>query len=165
MQENIWLYLLFVGVVIIIGLAAYAGKLLYLVSHQKNQQQAAQQKLQEQLYANDVKVYESVIIITRAMKEEQCDYSEGSWRISVLLDSLQTANSLDQKFPAIFELYRGIKHLSILKDRKALTKAQRMKEDVERMKIEAKCYDHIVNDLDNLLAYANEQIQVLSTPK
>ena len=39
--------------------------------------------------SHDVKALKSVIIITRAMQEEQCDFSEGCWRLSVLLDSLK----------------------------------------------------------------------------
>ncbi len=161
MLENIWLYLGILGVIIIFALAYYAGKLLMQVKQQAKQRQENQAKLQAQLYANDVKLYDSVIIIARAMKEEQCDISEGCWRISVLLDSLQTVSALDQKFTAIFDLYKGIKHLSIHEDRKSLPKQQRMKQDIERMKLEAEYSDQIINELDSLLAYARKQQQIL----
>ncbi|WP_286263480.1 DUF2489 domain-containing protein [Thalassotalea atypica] len=157
MLENNWFYLAIAGALIIVALALYAGKLLMLVKQQTKQQQAAQAAHQAQMYANDVKIYDSVIIITRAMKEQQCDYSEGSWRISVLLDSLQTTNNLDQKFPAIFELYNSIKHLSILEDRKSLSKQQRMKQDVERLKLEADLSARIDEDLITLHQFAEQQ--------
>lgn len=162
MLENIWFYLAVIGAIIIFSLALYAGRLLMQVQQQKKRQQETQAKQQAQLYANDVKLYDSVIIIARAMKEEQCDLSEGCWRISVLLDSLQTVTYLDQKFTAIFDLYKGIKHLSILKDRKALSKQLRMKQDLERMKLEAEYADQIMLDLDNLLTFAREQQKTLS---
>lgn len=163
MLQNTWLYLAAIGAIIIFCLALYAGRLLMQVKQQKKQQKETKEKHQAQLYANDVKLYDSVIIIARAMKEEQCDLSEGCWRISVLLDSLQTVTHLDQKFTAIFELYKGIKHLSILKDRKALSKQQRMKEDLERMKLEAEYAEKISLDLDSLLTFAREQ-QTILTP-
>lgn len=162
MSDNIWIYLAIAGAIVILVLAGYAGRLLMLVKQQSIAQQAAKDAAQAQQNANDVKIYDSVIIITRAMKEEQCDYSEGCWRLSVLLDSLKTANSLDQKFPAIFDLYKGIKHLSILEDRKSLPKQQRMKQDVERMQLEAKLYDSIGEDLTKLLEFSITQKESLT---
>ena len=96
------------------------------------------------------------------MKEEQCDISEGCWRISVLLDSLQTQETLERDFPAIFELYRGIKHLAILDDRKALSKQDRMKQDVERLKLEAQLGERIKEDLKSLHTFATQQQAALS---
>lgn len=162
MSDNIWIYLAVGGAIIILALAAYAGKLLMLVKQQRIAQQKAQDAALAQQNANDVKIYDSVIIISRAMKEEQCDYSEGCWRLSVLLDSLKTANNLDQKFPAIFDLYKGIKHLSILEDRESLPKQQRMKQDVERMQLEAKLYDSIGDDLTKLLEFSITQKESLT---
>jgi len=161
-SDNIWIYLAVGGAIIILALAAYAGKLLMLVKQQRIAQQKAQDAALAQQNANDVKIYDSVIIISRAMKEEQCDYSEGCWRLSVLLDSLKTANNLDQKFPAIFDLYKGIKHLSILEDRESLPKQQRMKQDVERMQLEAKLYDSIGDDLTKLLEFSITQKESLT---
>jgi len=161
-SDNIWIYLAIAGAIIILALAGYAGRLLMQLKQQSIAQQAAKDAAQAQQNANDVKIYDSVIIITRAMKEEQCDYSEGCWRLSVLLDSLKTANNLDQKFPAIFALYKGIKHLSILEDRKSLPKQQRMKQDVERMKLEAELYDSIGEDLAKLLKFSITQKESLT---
>ncbi len=162
MENTIWIILGIIGALIIFALAIYAGRLLVQVRQQEEKQQAAQEAHQAQMYANDVNIYNSVIIIVRAMKEEQCDVSEGCWRISVLLDSLQTQEALDQNFPAIFELYRGIKHLAILDDRKALSKQVRMKQDVERLKLEAQLGDGIKEDLDNLHTFATQQQIALS---
>lgn len=162
MQNNIWIILGIVGALIIFALAIYAGKLLMQVRQQESKKHAAQEAHQAQMYINDVNIYNSVIIIVRAMKEEQCDISEGCWRISVLLDSLQTQETLEQDFPAIFELYRGIKHLAILDDRKALSKQVRMKQDVDRLKLEAQLGDRIKDDLVNLHTFAAQQQIALS---
>ena len=73
---------------------------------------------------HDSKIYDSVIIIVRAMKEAQCEFGEGAWRLSVLLDSLKLEQNQSSKFPAIVELYDSIKHHAILEERKQLPKKQ-----------------------------------------
>ena len=161
-MTNFWLITIIVGVIIIVALAIYATKLLKQVKAQTLAQQQAKQAQQHALHAHDKKVLDSVVIIVRAMKEEQCDFSEGCWRLSVLLDSLKTSKELEQQFPAIFELYNRIKTLSILDSRKALAKKERMKEDLQRMKAEAELHPKIVTDLDLLHQYARERISVLT---
>ncbi len=66
-----------------------------------------------------------------------------------------------QQFPAIFKLYNEIKHLSILDERKQLEKKQRMKEDYQRMSIEAQLHSEIVADLDLLQQYVTERMSIL----
>ena len=95
------------------------------------------------------------------MKEEQCEFDEGCWRLSVLLDSLKTSSKLEQQFPAIFKLYNGIKHLAILEERKKLSKQQRMKEDYQRMTTVADMHQEIVSDLDLLQQYTTERMSIL----
>jgi len=160
-MNEYWLIALILAAIIITSLAIYAAKLLKQLSVQKQKQQQDELARQAALAKHDTKILSSVIIIVRAMKEEQCDFSEGCWRLSVLLDSLKLSSELAQQFPAIFKLYEGIKHLSILGDRKELEKKQRMKEDYQRMTIEAQLHDDIVADLDLLQQYATERVSAL----
>jgi len=157
-----WFYLIIVAVVIVFVLAFYAGTLLMRLKQQKIAQQQAEKEQQQALHKHDIKVLESVIIITRAMKEEQCDISEGCWRLAVLLDSLKTSKTLHEKFPAIFELYTAIKHMPILAERKKLEKKARMKLDYERMKAEADLSPSIIKDIELLLNYARERVSEIS---
>tara|TARA_R110002050_G_scaffold227974_1_gene363627 strand:+ start:518 stop:1006 length:489 start_codon:yes stop_codon:yes gene_type:complete len=160
-MNDYWLIALVIAVIIVASLAFYAGKLLKQVSAQKLAHQQAQLAHQKALAMHDHKVLASVKIIVRAMKEEQCDFSEGCWRLSVLLDSLKLSPELAQQFPAIFKLYNEIKHLSILDERKQLEKKQRMKEDYQRMSIEAQLHSEIVADLDLLQQYLTERMSIL----
>lgn len=162
-MNEYWPIALVVAVIIIASLAFYAGKLLKQLSAQKRAQQQAELAHQHALAKHDKKVLASVKIIVRAMQEEQCDFSEGCWRLSVLLDSLKLSSELAQQFPAIFSLYNEIKHLSILDDRKQLDKKQRMKEDYQRMTIEAQLHSEIVTDLDLLQQYVTERMSILNT--
>ncbi|MBU2893735.1 DUF2489 domain-containing protein [Colwellia sp. D2M02] len=159
---DFWQYALIAAVVVIAGLAFYAGKLLKQLSVQTAQQQQAKIARQQALNKHDKKVLDSVLLITRAMKEEQCEFDEGCWRISVLLGSLKTHTELEQKFPAIFGLYEKIKTLSILEERKKLPKKERMQQDYQRMKAESELHDNIVIELELLYQFTSEQIEYLS---
>jgi hypothetical protein len=160
-MDAYWLYAIIFAVVIIAALSVYAGKLLQQLKKQKQLQQQAELSRQQGLASHDHKVLASVLIITRAMKEEQCDFSEGCWRLSVLLTSLKMSDELALQFPAIFKLYEEIKHLSILDDRKQLAKSQRMKQDYQRITLEAELHGDIVKDLDLLQQYTVERMSIL----
>ncbi|WP_206482966.1 DUF2489 domain-containing protein [Thalassotalea sp. G2M2-11] len=162
MFDNYWPYLIVIGVLIITVLASYAIKLLKQLKAQTNQQKQLAEQKQQALKTHDKKILDSVVIIVRAMKEEQCDISEGCWRLAVLLDSLKTVNDLSVQFPAIFELYSAIKHMPILEARKKLSKQERMKFDLERTKIEARLQPSVFQAVDHLHNYAVEKISALS---
>ncbi|MBL4941567.1 MAG: DUF2489 domain-containing protein [Colwellia sp.] len=161
-MNDYWLVAFVVAVIIVVGLAFYAGKLLKQLSAQKQAQQQTELAQQQALAKHDHKVLASVKIIVRAMQEEQCDFSEGCWRLSVLLDSLKLSSKLMPQFPAIYKLYNEIKHLSILGDRKQLEKKQRMQQDYQRITIEAKLHNDIVADLDLLHQYTTERMSILT---
>lgn len=158
MLSNLWFYASILAIVIIVALAFYAYKLLMKLKQQTEASQQAKLEQQLALAKHDSKVLNSVIIIVRAMKEHQCDMSEGCWRLCVLLDSLKLSDNLSTKFPAIFELYDAIKHMSILDERKQLAKQQRMKQDVDRMTIEAKLAEPIQQDIASLHQFAQQQL-------
>ena len=162
-MDSFWFFATISAALIIAALAFYAGKLLRQLAKQKQAQQQAELSRQQGLASHDHKVLNSVLIITRAMKEEQCDFSEGCWRLSVLLTSLKMSSDLALQFPAIFKLYNEIKHLSILDNRKQLTKSVRMKQDYQRITLEAQLHSEIVKDLDLLQQYTVERMSILKT--
>lgn len=163
-MTNYWIYLIIAGALVVAGLAFYAGMLLRQLKLQREKQAEAELTHIQKLQQHDKKVLDSVVIIVRAMKEEQCDLSEGCWRLSVLLDSLKTSSELSLQFPSIFALYNAIKHMPILEERKKLKKKERMKLDLERMKQESQLATAIHQDLEQLHQYANERIGVLTQP-
>ncbi|AZQ85924.1 DUF2489 domain-containing protein [Colwellia sp. Arc7-635] len=162
MLSDSWVYLALLGIVIIGVLAVIATKLLRQLKQQTLEQAQKQAAQQQALQQHDKKIIASVIIIVRAMKEEQCDIAEGCWRLSVLLDSLKLSEDLNVQFPAVFKLYEAIKHMPILSARKKLDKQSRMKLDLERMKIEAELAEDIRRDISLLHQYANERNSMLS---
>ncbi|KGJ92234.1 DUF2489 domain-containing protein [Colwellia psychrerythraea] len=161
-MSDFWLYALLIAVVIIIALAFYAGKLLRQLAQQKEQQAQILLAQQEALNTHDKKVFDSVLLITRAMQQEQCEFDEGCWRLSVLLSSLKTLTEMPVKFPGIFGLYDAIKDLAIRDARKTLTKKERMREDYQRMIALDKRHDEVVNDLGELYQFTTEQLNRLT---
>jgi Tfp pilus assembly protein PilN len=161
-MNDFWLYMLVFGVAIIIALAFYAGMLLQRLNKQKRQQKQALLAKQQSLNNHDKKVFDSVLLITRAMQQEQCDFDEGCWRLSVLMSSLKTVTELSVEFPAVFGLYDEIKDLAILDARKILTKQERMREDYKRMTALTNMHDAVVAELDALHKYTVEQLARLS---
>jgi hypothetical protein len=162
MLSTSWSYVIIAAIIIIAVLTWYAVKLLIQVNVQAKKQQQLELEKQQALKAHDKKIIDSIVIIVRAMKEEQCDFAEGCWRICVLLDSLKLSGGLSTHFPSIFALYNDIKHMPILEKRKELEKKERMKLDYERMKIEAELTNDIKKDLEQLHQYALERISMLS---
>jgi hypothetical protein len=160
-MSTLWIFAVALGALVIIVLAFFAGKLLMQLKQQKYQQQQKAIEHQIALFGHDTKVLNSINIIVRAMKEEQCDISEGCWRLCVLLGSLKTSEQLESQFPAIFELYEQIKHMSILDDRKQLTKKERMSQDFTRMKLESSLTTKIQTDLALLHQYSIERISMI----
>jgi len=152
---NIWII---IAALIISALAIYATNLLWQLKKQTEAIKAEEQKQQAEYNAHDHKILTSVALIVRAMQVDQCELSEGCWRLSVLLNALKTSTDHQQKFPTIFGLYNNIKHMAILDQRKELTKQQRMKEDFERMKFEAQYQDGIKKDLDSLADFTQQTL-------
>lgn len=159
MLSSLAIILIVLAFLVIASLAFYAGKLLKQVKQQTLRQEQAKAEQQVALQKHDNKILDSVVIIVRAMKEDQCDLSEGCWRLSVLLDSLKTVDGLSAKFPAIFELYDEIKAMPIMEARKKLEKRERMKLDLQRMKAESRLVDAIKQELIQLHSFANGLIQ------
>ena len=94
-----WVLATVAAVLILAGLSFYLGRLLWLLK----QQQLERQKLVD---AKNADLTQSIVLIAKAMREEQCELSEGALRIWVLLDHLQLANKPDavQAYPGLFKI-------------------------------------------------------------
>lgn len=139
-------------------LAAYAGYLLFKL-YQQNQRHKVfleRAKLQqaEKINERNAKIMDSVFIIAEAGKQDQCDMAEISIRLYKLMEVLQAEQSVDfaSQYPAMNELYHVVKDMPRGEARKSLHKKERMKQDLVRMKAEARLLDAIKRELDTILA-------------
>lgn len=164
-MNDFWFYVLLIAIIVVVSLSVYAGRLLKQLAQQKQQQKETKLAHQRALNGHDKKIFDSVLLITRAMQEEQCEFDEGCWRLSVLLASLKTIETMEveQKFSAVFALYNEIKELDILGERKKLEKKERMQQDLKRMKAESELHDSVLIDLKLLHQYTQDKIEQLAT--
>lgn len=140
--------LLGIAGLIIAGLAFYAGKLLFLLSKQKKKQQAVRA---ERVY----NITNSIETIALAMKQQQCDLSEGAIRVCHLLEALpiQPLPNFHEKFPHIFSLFEAIRHFATLDARQALNKQERRKQDLEREEIESHHENNVLDELPDIMSF------------
>ncbi|NOH81561.1 DUF2489 domain-containing protein [Vibrio sp. RE86] len=137
------------GGAIILGLASYAGYLLLKLKKQKELQLQQQKLAIEKRNAN---IFESVNILCLAGIQEQCDLSEVSIRLYNIMDYVQGEDRVDfdKEFPATSELFHIVKEMARGEDRQQLEKKERMKQNLERHKAEARLQDAIVEELQRL---------------
>lgn len=139
------------GLLIILGLGFYAGKLLFLLKQQNARQKAARDSRIDN-------ITESIDVISKAMQQQQCDLSEGAIRICKLLNALplETPPDYKAKFPQIYALYVEISGFAILDDRKKLPLKERRKQDIAREQIESEYETKVITELDDIRAWCKE---------
>lgn len=134
------------GLVVVLGLAFYAGRLLGQLKQQNQRRNKALEKRNENLY-------ESIVTIAKAMDQGQCPLSEGALRLVVLLDlrveSQQAAYA--KRYPALHDMYERIKHMPTHEARKQYPKGEIRKMDSEREGYEQELEDVILKDIRQLL--------------
>jgi hypothetical protein len=154
---SFWYWILTaVGLSIILSLAVYAGRLLYLLRLQQDKQKQAVAK-------KNAYLLESIRTIAHAAEQQQCELSEAAIRICVLLDHLQhpmATTDYAQRYPQLHELYDRVKHLPTHDARKAYKRNEIMRMDLQRMRDEEALAEGIKPELVALRKFAVEFAQV-----
>ncbi|WP_088329278.1 DUF2489 domain-containing protein [Lacimicrobium sp. SS2-24] len=144
-MTGIHLSLIIIVALIVIGLAFYAGRLLYLLHMQTKTRK--RNDASRRHYLN-----ESIYTISMATAQQQCSLSEASIRLCVLLDHLNDQQHYPDSYPALHELYSRIKHMPTHDAWKALPKAQRREMERERDAHEAELESQILKEVEQLMA-------------
>jgi hypothetical protein len=150
-----YIALVVLGVVIVAGLAFYAGKLLSQLNEQKvkfAQAKAKQAAVRVQRIDN---IMMSVHTIALAVEQQQCDLSEGVIRLTNLLDALplNPAPQFADIYPNIYQLHAKIADFATHEARAALTKKVRHQQDQAREAIEANFESAIITEVTLLRDY------------
>ncbi|KID58993.1 periplasmic/membrane protein associated with [Pseudoalteromonas luteoviolacea] len=156
-MSMIWVIALVVGALIVAGLAFYAGKLLWQLKVQKDtiaklkEEQA--KKLEKSRQERNGKLADSINLIAKAMKQKQCEYSEGCLRVWVLISqySFDSEVALEQTYPGVFEMYDEVKEMPTHDARKKYSKKEIFKMDTQRWRAEERLEAQILKDCDKLL--------------
>lgn len=143
-----YLIAIIIGLLIILALGFYAGKLLFLLKQQNIRHAKARE-------ARVAKITESVVTIAKAMKQQQCDLSEGAIRICNLLEALPLESRPDfrSKFPHIFALFVDISGFAVLGEREKLSKQEKRQQDAAREEIESQYETKVLRELDDIEKY------------
>ena len=141
-----WIIALICGALIITGLSFYLGRLLLLIQH-------AKQRQIEKTIARNFTLSESIYTIAWAMQQGQCELSEGSLRVWVLLDHYVESEPQDNelRYPGIFALYDQIKEMPTHQARKKYKNGEIMKMDKIRWQSEQQNKTQIETDVSKLI--------------
>lgn len=152
-MSTIWIVLLIIGSLIIVGLAFYAGKLLQQVKQQKLRQQQEAELQQQKLTEKKHYLQESIVLISRAMLEQQCELSEGALRLWVLLDHWPQTDKPDpiQSYPGLYQMYQVVKDMPTHQARKEQDKKLTRQQDKLRQQAEIDLKAVIEADVQLLL--------------
>jgi len=150
-------------VVIIIGLAFYAGILLNRIKVQKANQQkmvAEQQKQQAigQQQRND-NICESIRLIARATAQKQCNVSEAAIRLTVLLETLLLKQPIDllNSYPALSEMFDKVKDMPTHEQRKKVPVKELKALDKKREGLESELEEQIMAEALQLANFSVSQ--------
>ncbi len=143
-----WYLIIAAAIIVVAGLAFYAGQLLWKVEAVKKTQQLEKQK--KLTYITD-----SISHIAKAMSAKQCEYSEGVLRIWVLLDHHNAAQTPGKDYKSLYPgfagLYEVVKDMPTHEARKKFSKKEINEMDAVRIQGEKDFEQQIEADLIVLL--------------
>jgi len=140
--------LLLIALLIVAGLVAYAGLLIFKL---RTQQILRKQKTQKRID----KISVSIQTIAKALDQQQCNLSEGCIRLFHLLEALPVKDKPDfsKQFKGLYSLYEQVKDFPTHDVRKLQGKDVTKKQDLQREELEAQLESQILNDVSVLKTY------------
>ncbi len=149
----LWAVLIAIALLIILGLGFYAGKLLFLLRQQRERQDEVRR-------TRIASIAESIILISKAMEQQQCEISEGVIRIVNLLNALPLIEPVDVKlsYPQIHALFVEVSGFAVLEARQKLPKSERRKQDEAREQIESEYESRVLAELPALQLYCDSLV-------
>ena len=137
-----------ISIVIILGLAFYAGLLISRIKIQTklNNKKIELQKTKQQ--QRNESISESIRVIALATSQDQCNVSEAAIRLTVLLETLSLKDpiDIDTTYPALSALFQKIKDMPTHEERKKVPVKALKKLDIQRQVFEAEHQDEIIKE-------------------
>ena len=112
--------------------------------YQQHQKQTRARQQEQQA------LIKSINIISDALVAGQCEVAEGVFRIASLLNRSQAHAQWPTVAPQMHQFFDGIKLQPIGKARQHIAKQERMRHDVERMKLEAQYHEQVMQEVPRL---------------
>lgn len=137
------------GALVILVLAAIAGRLVYKLHLQKKNHalklQAQEVENQKAQIEQRQWVNKSIQILAQAVHKDELTLTEASIRIAGLLDSLDVHTDIKTEFSAFYQLREKTSHIPYLEAWQNLSNAEQKKFDLERLRHEATFNDFVMD--------------------
>ncbi|MBT8150105.1 MAG: DUF2489 domain-containing protein [Gammaproteobacteria bacterium] len=134
-------YIVAIMCMVVLLLAAYAARLLFLLANQKKRQRealAVVDSVGETAPASSHKLgsRESIQVIARCLLQKQVSSTEAAIRITALAQGLPEVEQRTSSYAAFADLANATAHIPMLDEWKALDKSKKNSFDLERADIE-----------------------------
>lgn len=158
MSES-WIYgLIVVGVLVCAGLLVFIWKQHSSIKAMKEEQAEKQKALEARVQEQRDYLIESIHVIANAMiHDERMTLTEGTIRISVLLDNLAPQLKQEPDFSVISAVYEQTRHIPYLDKWKELDKQEQWRYTQEMKRIEKENKDALLKAAELLSKYPFEK--------
>lgn len=130
------------AVIVILGLVAiYYQSLVYRKAKQDG---LAEQELARELAGRRERNKNSIVVILRAVVDEQVSITEASIRINAISQSMKFDDNTRDILSVFRQVAEATAHIPILEKWRELSKKQQLAYDVERAKIEENFRDFVI---------------------
>jgi hypothetical protein len=129
-------------VLVLLAIAIYYQWRLY---RQRKQVEERKQRIERQRADQQEIAYRSIEILCRAIIDDQVSLTEGCIRVSVMLRSLALSEKQLDAYNVFFDLESATAHIPILENWRKLSRKQQYMFDNERVDIEEKYRDFVVD--------------------
>ena len=138
--------------IVVFGLGIYLGIMLSKLKIQKAQSLETVQKEKERLAKRDEFIRSSIVSLSRAAVQGQCELSEACIRVKKLLENYPRVEQMDE-FGVIQKMYRDLSEFDYLEARSQLTKQERFKQDNKRFRVEDDYREIITESFNSLIKH------------
>ena len=135
---------------ITLGLGVYLGVLVSRLKSQANKRRQSEDQLRELAKERQSHLIESIITISRAAVQDQCELSEACIRLKKLLENYPTIAEKSE-FEIISRMYVELKDFDYLEARKKLSKQEKFNQDKRRFMVEDKFRDPMLKSMALLI--------------
>ena len=144
-----WLVIAAVAIVVI--LACVAGYYLFLLRSQNMERQKKMEEVGRLIASNREKNVKSIIILAKAILQDEVTLTEASIRINSISQSLNLNDEAKEKLSVFSQLATATSHIPILAEWKRLPRKEKLKYDKQRLSTEEKYKDFVVSAAKNII--------------
>jgi hypothetical protein len=149
LKQNQILFITILGA-ITFALSIYLGFLIKKLREQDREHKTLLEEHREKLQEKAEYYKDSIIMISRATIQGQCETSEACVRIKKLLENFPEVEK-ETQFEIIQKMYEELSGFAYLDERKKLSKQDVFKQDSARFKVEEKYQDKFIQSLKVLV--------------